>query len=134
MSPEALAGLVSLAAARRDRDLARLEAMLVEERGLAEEIMRLAAIPAQDMAGGSIVQAPLAQQALRFAWVEQGITRARRRRAALASEIAAARAAAAVSVGKHEALGRLLSVARADQSHNRAARAEREAPPPNISG
>src|SRR5690606_10519432 len=49
MTPEALGRLAALTEARRDRDLARLEALMVEDRGLAEEIMRLAAVPAQDM-------------------------------------------------------------------------------------
>lgn len=128
MTPAALAQLTALASARRERDLARLEALLVEDRGLAEEILRLAAVPAQDMAEGAAL-APLAQQALRAAWVEQQITRARRRRAALAAEIGAARGAAAVSVGRHEALGRLLADARTGEAARRLAIAEREAPP-----
>ncbi len=129
MTPAALAGLLSLAVAMRDRDLARLEALMVEDRGLAEEIMRLAAVPAQDMAAGGTTLAPLAQQALRAAWVEQQITRARRRRAAIAAEIAGARAAAASSVGRHEALDRLLADARAAEADRRRAIAEREAMP-----
>src|SRR5690606_6725621 len=119
----------ALAAAQRDRDLARLEALMVEDRGHAEEIMRLAAVPAQDMAAGGTVLVPLAQQALRAAWVEQHITRARRRRLVLAGEIAATRAAAALSVGRHEALDRLVTVARAAEAARRRVVAEREAPP-----
>jgi hypothetical protein len=130
VTPHALAGLVALARAQRERDLARLEALLVEDRGLAEEIGRLAALPSQDLAEGGATIAPLQQQALRFAWMEQQITRARKRRAALAAEIARARLAAGTSVGKHEALDRLLAVARRAEVTRRDARAEREAPPP----
>jgi hypothetical protein len=129
VSPEALAGLVALAAARRERDLARLEALLMEDRGLADEITRLAALPAQDLAEGGATIAPLQQQALRFAWMEQQITRARQRRAVLAVEIAGARTAAGTSVGKHEALDRLRAVAGRNALHLRHARTEREAPP-----
>jgi hypothetical protein len=125
MTPAALRGLLALAGARRDRDLARLEALAAEDRGLAEEILRLAAIPAQDMADGT---APLAQQALRYAWVEQQIARARRRRAALAREIAAVRAEAAASVGKHAALEKLESTAARPATLEGWARAPRDAP------
>ena len=134
MTPEALGRLAALTEARRDRDLARLEALMVEDRGLAEEIMRLAAVPAQDMAAGGTVLVPLVQQALRAAWVEQHITRARRRRGELAGEIAAARAAAASSVGRHAALDRLATVAQVREVARRLAMAEREAPPVQAQG
>jgi hypothetical protein len=119
-----LAGLLE---ARKARDLARLEALIAEDRRLEAEIAGLAGTVARDLETGIAV--PLAQQALRQAWADQRIRAARRRRAEIAALIRDARAAAARSLGKHESLESL--VARADRAALQlsAARAEREAPP-----
>lgn len=127
MTPGALRRLAGLLDARKARDLARLEALVAEDRRLAAEVAALAATPARDLATGIAV--PLVQQARRQAWADQRIRAARRRRAELAGLIRDARAAAVRSLGKHESLESL--VARADRTAAQllAARAEREAPP-----
>jgi hypothetical protein len=113
----ALRDLAALAQARRARDLARLEALIAEARGLEDEIAALADTEARDMAEG---QVPFAVMGMRLAWAEAAIAAKRRRIAALAVEIAGVRAEARVSLGKHEALAALLAKA------DRADRAERD--------
>jgi hypothetical protein len=129
VTPAALRQLIGLVEARKARDLARLDALLVEDRRLAADIVELAATGARDMAEG--VEVPLAQQARRLAWADQCIAAARRRRAALAPEIAAARLVAARSLGKHRALEHLEERAARALARLRDARAEREMPPPD---
>jgi hypothetical protein len=128
VTPETLGRLARLADARKARDLARLDRLLAEDRRLADEIAALAATGARDLAAGAPL--PLAQQGLRLAWAERHIAAARRRRAELIAAIRAARAAAAQSLGKHRALEQLTERADRAASQARAARAEREAPPP----
>lgn len=127
MTPAELQRLLDMAEARQSRDLARLDAALAEDRRLEAEIASLAATPTRDMAEG--LDVPLAQQGLRLAWAQKGIARARARRAELAREIAALRAAATRSVGKHSSLEELLARAGREEVRVRAARDEREAPP-----
>ncbi|HRO10634.1 hypothetical protein [Amaricoccus sp.] len=128
MTPAALRRLAGLAEARRARDLARLDALLSRDRTLAAEIAALATTLSREAKSGAPL--PPAQQALRETWVDQRIRAARRQRAALAPAIAAARAQAVQSLGKHEALGKLVERADDDARHQRDARTEREAPPP----
>lgn len=127
MTPAALRDLQRLMAARKARDLARLDRLLAEDRALAEEIGRLAATGSRDLADGPL---PLAEQGRRLAWAAACIRAAERRRRQLAPEIRAARAEAVQSLGRHEALGNLAGRADREVRQDRAARAEREAPPP----
>jgi hypothetical protein len=130
MTPAALRQLAALAEARGSRDLAVLDALLLEDRRLAAEILEIAAAPARDLAEGGIAIAPIAQQALRFAWLEQHIAALRRRRAELAPRIRQARAEATRSLGKHQALEHLTEHAEQASDLLREARSEREAMPP----
>ncbi len=127
MTPASLRQLAGLLEARKTRDLARLEALIAEDRRLEAEIANLTGTAARDLETG--IALPLAQQAIRQAWADQRIRAARRRRAEIAAGIRDARAAAARSLGKHESLESL--VARAERAAAQAteARAEREAPP-----
>jgi hypothetical protein len=127
VTPTALRQLMQLAEARKARDLARLDRLLVEDRRLAAEVAELAGTAARDLAED--VALPLAQQGLRLAWADQRIRAAERRRAELAAGIGAARAEAAQSLGKHRALEHLVERAERAALQVRAARAEREAPP-----
>ena len=127
MTPRDLRRLMALADVRKARDLARLEALLAEDRRLAAEVAELAQTGARDLAEG--IEMPLRQQALRLAWAEQRIAVARQRRAALIPEIARARTAAAQSLGKHRALENLVENADRAVIRVRSDRAEREAPP-----
>jgi hypothetical protein len=113
--------------ARKARDLARLDRLLTEDRRLAEEIAALAATGTRDLAEGPL---PLAEQGRRLAWAAARGRAAARRREALAAEIRAARAEAVQSLGKQKALEHLTDRADRDVLERRAARAEREAPPP----
>jgi hypothetical protein len=131
MTPAALAALLRLMQARKSRDFARLDRLLAEERALADEIAALAALPARDFAEDP-AQSP-ALQARRLAWAAQRIRLAERRRATLADDIRAARATAAQSLGKHRSLETLADRAERAAMQARAARAEREAPPPATS-
>jgi hypothetical protein len=132
VTPAKLRELVRLAEARRARDLSRLDRLLAEERRLAAEIADLAGIAARDMAADAAL--PLAQQGLRLAWADARIAAARRRRTEVAAAVREARAAAAQSLGKHHALEHLTERAERAASQLRAARAEREAPPPGGQG
>jgi hypothetical protein len=131
MTSAELRRLLALAEVRRSRDLARLEAALAEDRSLEAEIAELAATARRDLAEGDL---PPAQQGLRLTWADQRIARARQRRWALASEVAALRVQAAQSLGKHRALEHVLERAATAEMRTRSARAEREAPPPARSG
>lgn len=122
MTPAALRELGALMAARKARDLARLERLVAEDRGLAAELAALASAPAADVESGEAL--PPDRQAVRLAWIDQRTARLGRRRGILAAEIARARAAAIQSLGRERALDRLAeSVGRAE-----ATREEREAP------
>lgn len=127
MNPAALRRLQSLTEARRAAALARLETLQLEDRRIAEVIIELAAMPAREIA-----ETPegLPHYARRLAWVGHRIAVLERRRSALAVEIAAARAAAGSSVGRHEAMGALIRRADRSAADLREARAEREAPSP----
>ena len=128
MTPAALRRLAGLIEARKARDLAQLERLLAEDRRLAAELAELAATAARDHSEDAAV--PLTQQGVRLRWADQRIRAAHRRRAELAAGIRAARTVAARSLGKHEALGHLVDKADRAAMHLRAARIEREAPPP----
>jgi hypothetical protein len=127
VTPAALRELMRLMDARKARDLARLDRLLTEDRRLAEEIAALAATGTRDLAEGPL---PLAEQGRRLAWAAARGRAAARRREALAAEIRAARAEAVQSLGKQKALEHLTDRADRDVLERRAARAEREAPPP----
>jgi hypothetical protein len=127
VTPAALRELMRLMDARKARDLARLDRLLTEDRRLAEEIAALAATGTRDLAEGPL---PLAEQGRRLAWAAARGRAAARRREALAAEIRAARAEAVQSLGKQKALEHLTDRADRDVFERRAARAEREAPPP----
>lgn len=126
MTPAALRGLGTLMAARKARDLARLERLVVEDRELQSELAALAALPAADAASGAPL--PPDRHAARLAWIEHRRTQAQRRRAALAPEIDRARAAAVESLGRERALDRMAETAARIELARQAARDEREAP------
>jgi hypothetical protein len=128
VTPQALHRLASLLEARKARDLARLEALVAEDRRLAAEIAEIAATATRDMAGPEPL--PLPQQGLRQRWADGRIRAASERRAGLAAGIRDARAEAVQSLGKHRALERLVERADRAAAQIREARAEREAPPP----
>ena len=132
MNPAALRRLTGLAEARRARDLARLDRLLARARELEAEIASLATTLARDREAG--VPLPLPQQALRQSWVDQRVRAVLRQRAALVPEIAAARAEAVQSLGKHRALEELVERGEHDARQQRVARAEREAPAPPARG
>lgn len=116
MNKKALETLAALAEARKSRDIAKLAALLAEQRRLQAEIADLAGTEARDAAEGSM---PFALTARRSAWAAAEIALRERRIAALAIELAGVRSATRVSVGKHRALERLV----ADQgAEDRAAR------------
>lgn len=106
MKPADLTRLAALFAARRERDLARLDAARAEDRGLVSELSSLAGIAARDLAEGGEALPPV-QQALRLAWTEARRRAIVSRRTQLAAEIAGLRRDAAVIVGKHQALEHL---------------------------
>lgn len=108
MKKTALDTLAALAGARRDRDLAKIEALLAEQRRLEAEIAEFAGTEARDAADGSM---PFAMLARRASWVNAQVALRERRIAAIAIELAGVRAAARVSVGKHEALRKLVDEA-----------------------
>ena len=128
MTPTLLRRLTSLAEARRARDLARLDNLLTRDRALQSEIDALPATLERDRA--SKIELPLPQQGLRQAWVQQRLRACRRERADLAPKIAAARAVAVQSLGKHRALESLVERGKREAEQQLLARAEREAPPP----
>lgn len=128
MTPDKLRQLGRLAEARKLRDLALLEAAIAEDRALRQRILDLASTPHRDLAEG-LVSVPIAQQELRQVWARRQIAICAARRASLAGQISTLRRSAARSLGKHEAIGRLVTGAEAEAARARAARAEREAPP-----
>jgi hypothetical protein len=132
MTPQALRALAEIVEARKARDLARLERLLAEDRGLSREIEALAATATRDLAEGASL--PLPRQGVRLAWADARIRAARRRREVLAEEIRAARAEAVRSLGKHTALEHLAGRADREELRVRTSRAEREAPPPVRAG
>ena len=115
MTPAELRRLATLAEARKARDLARLEALIAEARRLEDEIAELAATERRDLAAG----ANFRLLAGRLAWAAAEIAARRRRIGAIALEIAAARAAARVSLGKHEALAALVERTAAEERAGR---------------
>jgi len=129
VTPEALRRLLGLADARKARALTLLDAALREDRRLAAEAQALARTPAEDAAPDGVPM-PMRLIGLRHAWAEARLAAIRRRRTDLGAEIARLRALAAVSFGKHQALDRLVGRSEAHAAGRRAARAEREAPPP----
>lgn len=126
MKPEDLKRLAQLTDAVKSRDLARLEALLAQDRGLEDEIERLSLQQIEDMKSGDNIP----QLARRLAWAEAHIDKARRGRAALAAQIRAAREAAVQSLGRHEALEHLREKAAEDATREALARIERDAPAP----
>jgi hypothetical protein len=130
VTPSALRELARLMDARKARDLARLDRLLSEDRRLGEEIAALAATARRDMAEGPPL--PLPEQGRRLAWAAARTRAAERRRMTLAAEIRAARAVAVQSLGKHRALEHLTDRADRAAVQIRDARAEREAPPANL--
>lgn len=131
MTPAKLRQLGQLAEARKLRDLAELEAAVSEDRMLRQRILDLAATPMRDMAEG-LMSVPVAQQEVRQVWAQRQIALCRARRTELAGRIETLRRSAARSLGKHEAIGKLVGSAEADAIEARRARAEREAPPHKV--
>ncbi len=131
MTPAQLRELIRLAEARKAGDLARLDALLTEARACEAEIEDAGRTAVEDLAAAA--EMPMAQLALRQVWADQRVAQARRRLATLAPRVAAARAAAVQSLGKHAALEKLVDHADRAAAHTRAARAERDAPPPQSS-
>jgi len=127
VTPAALRQLMLLAEARRARDLARLDALLAEDRRLVAEIAELGRTAVLDAAADQAL--PPDRQGLRLIWADQRIRAARLRQAALALTIRQARTAAAQSLGKHSSLETLVERAERAALLVRAAKAEREAPP-----
>lgn len=127
MTPAALRALGGLMEAQKARDLAILERLVAEDRTLEAEIATLAGMLVEDAA--SAAPLPPDRQAARIAWIDGKIAAARRRRSALAPEIARARAIAVQSLGRARALDHLAQSADRVASAHRAARDEREAPP-----
>jgi hypothetical protein len=130
VTPALLRQLMGLVDARKARDLALLDGLLAEDRRLAAEVEELSATAARDQAASAPL--PPLQQGLRLAWADQRIRAIRRRRNELAAGIRAARAAAAQSLGKHSSLEHLVDRADRTDRQLRAARTEREAPPPAL--
>lgn len=130
MKASDLRRLTALAEARKQRDLAELEALAAEDRRLAEDIEGYARIPAEDFreAGDAL---PMAQLAMRLEWADRNIAIATRRRAELHRKIAHLRRRAAVSLGKHQALEKLTERSARREAERRLGREEREAPPPS---
>ncbi|MFO1210858.1 MAG: hypothetical protein U1E40_16840 [Amaricoccus sp.] len=128
MTPVTLRRLAGLVDARKNRDLARLEALFAEDRRLQAELGDLTATLAREL--GEEADMPPGRQGLRYIWVEQRSRAIRRRRAELTAAIRVARAAAVQSLGKHRALEDLVDRAEDAEAQARAARAERESPPP----
>lgn len=126
MREDQLRALTKIAEARELADLARLEALMAEQRRIEAEIAELARTGIRDL-GTEVV--PMAQIGLRAIWAEQRIGVARDNLAALAPKLAAARAAAVASLGKHQALEDLAAKAARRAKAAREARQEREAPP-----
>lgn len=120
MNAARLRALATLAEAKRARDLARLDALIAEARGIEEAIAALAGTERRDMAEGRV---PFALMGLRVAWADAEIAARRARLAEIAGALAAVRAEARTSLGKHEALRAL--VARAEAAE-RGARARAE--------
>ncbi len=128
-APARLRALAQLVEARKARDLAKLDALMAEDRRLAAEMADLARTPTRDAETGGTAL-PLDRQAARLAWVDRRMAALRKARAALQAPIAAARAAAVQSLGKNEALDHLVTRETRAAAQRREARAEREAPPP----
>ncbi len=124
--------LVRLAEARKTGALARLEILMAQVRACEAEIIDAEQTFARDFAEQQ--ETPMAQLARRSAWVDQRIALARRRIAALAPAIAAARSAAIQGLGKHKALETLAERAERTERQALAARVERETPPPDSEG
>ncbi|MEM8569733.1 MAG: hypothetical protein AAGG56_02390 [Pseudomonadota bacterium] len=127
MRPDQLVQLTALAEARKARDLAELEAIVAEDRKLADAIEAYTKAPSQDLADSAEI--PFNQMARRLEWADQNIALARQKRAELASRIEELRKRAAVSLGKHEALTQLTKRSLRQREEQSAARTEREAPP-----
>jgi hypothetical protein len=117
MKAAKLRELAALAEAKRARDLARLDALIAEARGIEEAIAALSGTERRDMAEGRV---PFALMGMRVTWADAEIAARRARLQAIAAELAAVRAEARVSLGKHEALRALVAQA------ERAEHAERE--------
>lgn len=126
MSGPRLRALLGLAEARKARDLAALEGLVAEDRRLAAELEGLAGLHARDRAAEEV---PLPVLDRRLRWAEARGAAIREMRAALAPRIAAARAAAALALGKREVLDRLAARAEAEAKARLEAREEQERPP-----
>ena len=127
MTPAMLRRLAGLVDARKYRDLARLEALVTEDRRLQAELAALGTTLAREQTESEDMA--LGPRGLRYIWVEQRIQITRSRRSELATAIRAARAAAVQSLGKQRALENLVDRAEDAEARVRTARAEREAPP-----
>jgi hypothetical protein len=124
MTPAALRQLAGLAEARRQRDLAAVERLTAEMRRLDAEIAEIAGTLTRDMAADAPV--PMMNHGRRMAWSEHETALRRAAQARLAPQRAAARTVARVSLGKHEALMKLVETAEAGARRDRERRAEQD--------
>lgn len=129
MKTSDLRRLTALAEARKQRDLAELEALASEDRRLVEAIKGYASTYSRDFQEGG-EEMPLSQFALRLEWAERSIAVATRQRAELHKKIALLRKRAAVSLGKHQALEKLSERTARQEADQRQGREQKEAPSP----
>jgi hypothetical protein len=129
VTPDRLEALRRLAEARKSADLAALEKLLGARRDCVAEIEAVRAGRATELAAPLGVAPPEALAA-RLLWAERRIAEVEGRIRALDQRIAAARAAAVISLGKDQALGALRDRAAREAARLRIARHERDAPPP----
>ncbi|PZQ52370.1 MAG: hypothetical protein DI556_01555 [Rhodovulum sulfidophilum] len=129
MTPAALEALRRLAEARKAADLAALERLRAARRDCAAGVAAVLSTRAAELAAP--LDSALAEAlAARLRWADQRLAALRGELRALDQRIAEARAAAAVSLGKDRALGALGDAAARERARLRAARLERDAPPP----
>lgn len=128
MTPDRLEAIRRLAEARKAADLATLEKLLRAERDCVAEIEAIRATRAAELAEPFGARPPGALEA-RLRWADQRMAEVSHHLTELGERIRAARAAAAVSLGKDKALGELRDRAAREAARLRLARAERETPP-----
>lgn len=130
MTSAQIRDLIRVVEARKTRDLARLDGLMVQVRACEAEIEAAMRMHAHDAAEEALDDVPFAFHGLRITLADQRIAQAERLRAALEPDIAAARAQAVESVGRHSALERILEDVERDRKRTRIARTERDAPAP----
>ena len=129
MTPAEFEALRRLAEARKTADLAALEKLAAARREALAEMEQLRATRAAEGAA-PLGALPPDRLALRLVFAERREAELRARVAELDQRISRARAVAAVSLGKDQALGDLRDRAAREAARARATRRERDAPPP----